>query len=416
MILLDGLNSLGIETWLLVGQKRTDHPRVIPFHLSPFFDYRVYEARDVGRSDRRRRLEQWFGLEDFNYPYSHHLLELTGPPPDVVICHNLHGGFFDLRALPELCRRVPVILRLFDTWLFAGHCAYSNGCRRWETGCGRCPDLKIPPAIQRDATRINWWRKQRVFRSSSLIASAESQWMIERAKQSILAPAVSKWSHVAGGVDLAVFSPGSVHEARQKLKLADDINVLLYVANFGAYSPFKDFETVRNALREIGRRAPQQKIELLVVGSAAPDERITPDILVRHIGRVQSQHELAAFYRAADLYVHSTFEETFGNSVAEALACGRPVVTASQGGVVELMEHERTGMVVPPRSPVELAQALLAVLDKPALAKTMGASAAISARGRLDSRDTVHGMFELAQQAHAEWHHRRSTDSGLWSA
>jgi hypothetical protein len=80
------------------------------------------------------------------------------------------------------------------------------------------------------------------------------------------------------------------------------------------------------------------------------------------------------------------------------------------------MEHERTGMVVPPRSPVELAQALLAVLDKPALAKTMGASAAISARGRLDSRDTVQGMFELAQQAHAEWHHRRSTDSGLWSA
>ena len=44
MAVLDGFAALGIETWLLVGDKKTDHPRVMPFYLSPFFDYRPYDT------------------------------------------------------------------------------------------------------------------------------------------------------------------------------------------------------------------------------------------------------------------------------------------------------------------------------------------------------------------------------------
>ena len=67
---------------------------------------------------------------------------------------------------------------------------------------------------------------------------------------------------------------------------------------------------------------------LLVAGSAAPDEVIAPDILIRHAGYIQSRPQLADLYRAADIMVHSAVEETFGNVVAEAMACGTPVVAA----------------------------------------------------------------------------------------
>jgi hypothetical protein len=81
----------------------------------------------------------------------------------------------------------------------------------------------------RDASLINLRRKQRIFRESRLFVSAESRWMLDRARHSVLAPAVIDWKYIPGGVDLQIFSPGSREEARLQLDL--DL-----VAAFGAYN------------------------------------------------------------------------------------------------------------------------------------------------------------------------------------
>jgi len=307
---------------------------------------------------------------------------------------------------------VPVALRLFDTWLFAGHCAYSLGCPRWQSGCGQCPDLSIPPAIQRDATRINWWRKQHILRSAKLFLSAETQWMLDRAKLSLLAPAAIDFTLVRGGIDLDTFSPGSRQEARREAGLDPERNMLLYVANLGPENPYKDFATVRGALSELAERMPGQTIDLLVVGSDGPDERLAPNVVVRQIGYVRSPAQLATLYRAADIYVHAAIEETFGNSVAEALACGAPVVVASQGGVLELIEHERTGFVVPPRAPAELARMLVRLLQSPSLAQSIGAAAASSAREHLDRRLMLRNLLNWCRAIHSNWHDGVSASGG----
>lgn len=191
MAVLNGFLELGLDAWLLVGNKTGNHSRVIPFHSSPFFDYRPYMDAELTKQIAQRRLvDQFLGFEDFNHPYSHHISEMTGSPPDLILGHNLHGGYFDLRVLATLSRRMPVVLRLFDTWLQTGHCAYTLGCSRWQAGCGQCPDLNIPPAIAQDESRTNLQRKQTIFQASRLFVSAESQWMLSRAKESVLAPGV----------------------------------------------------------------------------------------------------------------------------------------------------------------------------------------------------------------------------------
>ena len=48
------------------------------------------------------------GVENFDYPGTEGILTLAGCGPDLLHAHNLHGGYFDLRALPRLCRRVPI--------------------------------------------------------------------------------------------------------------------------------------------------------------------------------------------------------------------------------------------------------------------------------------------------------------------
>jgi glycosyltransferase involved in cell wall biosynthesis len=404
MATLGGFLSLGLDTWLLVGRKAGRHPRVVSFYESPFFDYGPYaDARVQRKTERQRRDDISRGIEDFNHPYSHRIAEMTGSPPDLVLCHNLHGGYFDLRVLAELSHCTPVALRLCDPWLQTGHCAYPLGCERWQHGCGECPDLTIPPAISRDATRENFRRKQRIFRASRLFVSAESQWMIERGKRSTLAAAAVSWTHILGGVDLETFRPGDRQAARQRLGLDPDARLLLYVAHQGSVNPYKDFATVRKAMAQLAQQ-PDRRAVLLVVGSAAPDELLAPDVLIRHAGEVQSRSQLADFYRAADMLVHSAIEEAFGYVVAEALACGTPVVTASIGGTVELIDEGRTGLVVPPREPDRLAHAMAQLLDNPALRAEMGDAAAATARRNLDGRILIHALRSWCEEVHAAWH------------
>jgi len=405
MAVLDGFLELGLDAWLLVGNKSGNHSRVVSLYQSPFFDYRPYAgARFARELERRRRSDLSLGIEDFNHPYSHRISEMTGSPPDLVLCHNLHGGYFDLRILSELSGRMPVALRLFDTWLQTGHCAYSLGCDRWRSGCGTCPDLTIPPSIAQDASGLNLRRKQEIFRGSRLFISAESQWMLDRAKQSVLASAAIAWTHIPGGVDLGVFFPGSRDDARQRLGLALDATLLLYVANQGAANRYKDFDTVRHALAALRRPQRAGGIVLLVAGSTAPDEDIAPGIPTRHVGYIQSRPHLADFYRAADIVIHSAFEETFGNVVAEALACGAAVVTAAGGGVLELIEHGRTGLAVPPREPGQLANAVAQLLDGPAFRAELGEAAAEAARRTLDSRVMIRNLQSWCREIHSAWH------------
>lgn len=123
--------------------------------------------------------ERWTGLEDFNYPGSWRLFDVVPERPDVVHCHNLHGGYFDLRALPWLSQQVPLILNLHDAWPLSGHCAHSFECERWRTGCGQCPDLTIYPAIPRDATAENWRRKRDIYAQSRLYITTPSRWLMD---------------------------------------------------------------------------------------------------------------------------------------------------------------------------------------------------------------------------------------------
>jgi glycosyltransferase involved in cell wall biosynthesis len=413
MLTLEGFEALGTETWLAVGAKHTDRAGVVPFHLSPHVDYSSHAASRRRSALRvRRLLAARLGLEDFNHPYSHYLLQLTGSTPDLVLLHNLHGGFFDLRMLPQLTHRVPVVLRLSDSWLFTGHCACPRGCARWETGCGSCPDLSIPPAVERDATALNWRRKQRIFAASRVFLAAPSRWLLDRAQRSLLGPAVQGARVVPNGIELDVFTPGSQSAARRRLGIHPDRRVLLFVATSGRTNPYKDFATIRSAVARLSDEGAGAPIELLVVGNPGPDEALAGGGRIRQLPYCEPRSRLADFYRAADLYVHAAPEESFGLTVAEALACGTPVVAAAAGGISEVVEDGRTGLLVAAGRPDALAAALRSLLDDPVRREQMGAAAARSARPRLGRERMVAELHAWCGEVADRWHGLAAESSG----
>jgi glycosyltransferase involved in cell wall biosynthesis len=79
-------------------------------------------------------------------------------------------------------------------------------------------------------------------------------------------------------------------------------------------------------------------------------------------GRLHDDASLAAAYSAADVFVAPSLLENLPNTVKEAMACGTPCVAFNQGGMAELVEHERTGYLAQPYETEDLARGIIWVL------------------------------------------------------
>jgi len=301
------------------------------------------------------------GLENFDSPGSYRLLELTPSTPDILHLHNLHGSYFDIRALPALASRAPVIITMHDAWLLTGHCAHPFDCEHMLTGCGECPYLGTYVAIPRDRSAENARIKRDALAAAHVRLASPSRWLMDLAERSGVAATAAGTRVIPNGVDTAVFSPGDRTAAREALGLSADSLLLLSAARSGKASPFKGFDTLEAALPHIARAAEGRDVVLLALGENAPDT-VIGGVSVRFVPFVSEPARVAEYYRAADLYLHPARAENFPLAILEAMACGVPVVASDVGGIPEIVLDTQTGILVPAGDPQALAAAANALL------------------------------------------------------
>ncbi len=109
-------------------------------------------------------------------------------------------------------------------------------------------------------------------------------------------------------------------------------------------------------------------------------------------GRVDlpgSISDAPAFLSSLDIAVLCSKTEGMSNAVIEYMAAGRPIVVSAVGGNSELIAHEKTGLLVPPNSPAELASSIERYLDHPAFASQMAANARDEALHRFSIQSMV---------------------------
>ena len=319
------------------------------------------------------------GVEEFDYPASRKLLDLVAEIPHVVHCHNLHSGYFDLRSLPDLARKVPVVLTLHDAWLLSGHCAHGGRCQRWRAGCGNCPDLGAYPPIQRDASALNWQRKARIFARCRLHVATPSQWLMDAVNASILSSAIVSQRVIANGIDVSVFHPGNRGAARVEKGIDTDTLVLLFAAYYMGSGGYKDYDTLRAAVEIVAKEAKDKCILFLAVGDASSSEVIR-NTEFRCVPFQQAPEQMAQYYRAADIYIHAAKVDTFPNTILEAMACGTAVVATSVGGIPEQIQDGVTGYLTPPGDPSMMAARIMELSSDATRLRQMGQQAATVAQ------------------------------------
>ncbi len=411
--LSNAFRKLGHASVLLVGRKTGSGEDIleIPRHgVNPVRKamHGLYPAMVRG-FDRfsaiPNRLERLLGLEEFHHPGSRRLLDAVPFNPDVLVFHNLHGKYFDLRTLRNLSRKVPCVLILRDCWLLTGHCAHPKGCTRWKSGCGHCPDLSIYPSIRRDTTAFNWKRKKRVYDRSLLYLAAPSQWQIDRAHESMLSGRMC--SVIPNAIDMNVFKPGSRGEARKRLNLPTEAQIII----FTAHSEFKDFETMLEAARQTLQNSRGIEQVFICLGRGGAEHREHGGS-IRFPGFIRNQQQLACYYRAADIYLHAAHDETFGKSITEAMACGIPVIATKTGGIPEQVTHGLNGFLTAPGDSSAMAHMISQLLEDPAMRASMGASAHESAQ-KYTFANQAAGFIEWFSEVIDDWSSLRPSHGKL---
>jgi L-malate glycosyltransferase len=85
--------------------------------------------------------------------------------------------------------------------------------------------------------------------------------------------------------------------------------------------------------------------------------------------------DVADVWNAIDIHAHTSLFDSLPISIAEGMSLGKPAVVTSAGGIPEIVQHGKTGLIVPPGDPDAFADALIEVLTKPELAKALGENA-----------------------------------------
>jgi D-inositol-3-phosphate glycosyltransferase len=187
------------------------------------------------------------------------------------------------------------------------------------------------------------------------------------------------------GVDLDVFRPVPMLDARARLGLPLDADVLLFV---GRIQPLKAPDILLRAADALLRRDPTRRSRLVVAVVGGPSgtglehptaladlaDALGLSDVVRFVPPVQ-RDELVDWYAAATLVCVPSYNESFGLVAVEAQAVGTPVVAAAVGGLTTAVADGRSGMLVVGHAPDDYARVFEKVIDAPGLRAALSVGA-----------------------------------------
>lgn len=258
----------------------------------------------------------------------------------------------------------------------------------------------------------DWHRPLYDFNHVQRVIKAE-QFLFEKAPYFLgNTEAVVKEIHDAYGVDIAprtIIVPHGVSVPQMpktmKTEAGDEITVLFV----GRQETRKGFDTALDAALRVCAQVPD--VSFRFIGATTEDQNSkravhrlqegASAVLAQriHIEGYRPDDQLAEAYANCDIFLAPSRFESFGLVAIEAMRYGKPVIAGNVGGLAEVVEPLKTGLLVDPNDPEEIAQAVLKLVHDRNLRRQLGNAA----RQSFLAKYTLEQMVEGIEAAYASF-------------
>lgn len=200
---------------------------------------------------------------------------------------------------------------------------------------------------------------------------------------------------IPSGADVGRFSLASGDHVREEIGYVRE----RVIGWAGRLAAIKDGETFLRAAEKIHAMCPDTRFILAGEGEEREKlETLAKELCVDNVVHfLGNRDDMPSVMAAMDVFVLSSLNEGFGRVIVEAMAAGVPVVATGVGGVPEVVEDGATGMLVPPRDPVRMAETVMTILDDEELRNRLRENGRIRAWA-FDTRVMVDSYEEIYEE------------------
>lgn len=268
--------------------------------------------------------------------------------PVVVHLQCLNGFFVNIYRLVSWLKKqkIKTVLTLHAEFMYTANCGHALDCKKWKTGCGKCPRRKRETgSLLLDATHKSWRKMKKAFDGfdNDLIIASVSPWLMERAK---LSPILMDKRHevVLNGVNTDEFyyyGEDAANGLKSELGIPIDKKVVFHAT--------PDFNNDKTHIKggyyvlKLAEQMERENVIFVVAGNYQKDLTVAENVLL--LGKVIDQKRLAELYSMADVTVLTSKKETFSMVTAESLCCGTPVVGFKAGAPEQIAIPEYSEFV-----------------------------------------------------------------------
>jgi glycosyltransferase involved in cell wall biosynthesis len=251
-------------------------------------------------------------------------------------------------------------------------------------------DISIYPHESRATLLVTKWALRRI---KHLIAVSE-----DLGKKVNLLIGSREVKVIRNGADEELFHANAKSAARTLLGLPNKAKIVLFIGNL---LRVKGPEYLLQAVSQLS----SSDFLLYIVGDGmlrdnlrAQAEQLGISARCVFVG-TRPHEEIASWLSAADCLVLSSISEGFPTIIAEAMMCRVPVVATAVGGIPEVVKHGSTGLLVQPRDPVSLGEAICLALQKDTNIQIMVNRAEKGARAELTWEANARKTVEVYREA-----------------
>ncbi|MDF2800631.1 MAG: hypothetical protein K0S61_534 [Anaerocolumna sp.] len=252
--------------------------------------------------------------------------------PDIVHLGNLHGNYINLKLLLKYLghKDIRTVVTLHDCWFYTGRCTHYtlNQCYQWQQVCKKCPnENNTLRSWFFDQSNLMHKDKIKYFSQIKRLAViGVSDWITKEAKESFFKDAFLV-KRIYNWVDLNIFKPGEEIETKKSLGAENKFVILSVASSWGASKGLNEFILLAEKLTK-------KEYLILLVGNMK-DVEVLPEN-IKSVPLITDLQGLAKLYRVSDVFISLSKEESFGKVIAEAIACGTPVITYNMTACPEI--------------------------------------------------------------------------------